>query len=193
MKLNVGCGWECREGWINVDNTQKPQRSKYPILYMDATVTWPYKDNTFDAILSEHMIEHLPKEKGLFFLKEAYRTLKSNGVIRISCPERGFIENLNDDQHIYVKNYAKTIFNREAKRGDAATIVNRMLNMQGHVWVPYTRELVDQIQAAGFSNVEAMEFGKSKYDVFNGIELEDGFSSDVRKWESVCVEGIKLC
>ena len=25
-KINLGCGWECRDGWLNVDNTQKPQK-----------------------------------------------------------------------------------------------------------------------------------------------------------------------
>ena len=27
-KINLGCGWECRDGWLNVDNTQKPQKEK---------------------------------------------------------------------------------------------------------------------------------------------------------------------
>lgn len=192
-KINVGCGWECREGWLNVDNTQKPQKVNYPIISMDATVTWPYEDNYFEAVLSEHMIEHLPQSKGFFFLKEAYRTLKVNGVIRISCPERKFAEDLaGKDSHPYVIEYARKIFKREAQNGDANRIANRTLKEQGHVWVPYAHELVNQIKKAGFDNVEVMEFGVSKYDVFNGIELEEGYGSDIRKWESVCIEGIKL-
>lgn len=192
-KINVGCGWECREGWLNVDNTQKPQKVNYPITPMDATVTWPYEDNYFEAVLSEHMIEHLPEPKGFFFLKEAYRTLKVNGVIRVSCPERKFAEDLpGNDSHPFVMAYAKKIFKREARSGDANLISRRALKEQGHVWVPYAHQLVSQFEKAGFSNVEVMEFGVSKYEVFDGIELEEGYGSDIRKWESVCVEGIKL-
>ena len=58
-KINLGCGWECRDGWLNVDNTQKPQKENYPIEFMDVTKTWPYEDNYFDYALSEHMIEHI--------------------------------------------------------------------------------------------------------------------------------------
>jgi len=192
-KINVGCGWECRDGWINVDNTQKHQKENYPIQFMDATVDWPYPDNTFDAVLSEHMIEHLPKEKGLDFLHQAYAKLRPGGVIRVSCPDREFFESLSGkDDHKFVKSYVNKIFNREPRTGDAASISKRTLTGQGHIWVPTSQQLVEQIEMAGFSNVVKMEFGISNYDVFNSIELEEGFSADIRKWESVCVEGIKI-
>ena len=43
LKLNIGCGWECMDGWINADNTQKWQREQYPIQFMDATIPWDLK------------------------------------------------------------------------------------------------------------------------------------------------------
>lgn len=190
-KINVGCGWECRDGWINVDNTQKPQRTNYPITYMDSTDIWPYPDNHFDAVLSEHMIEHLPEEKGLFFLQEAFRTLKVGGVIRISCPEKQFHLDLKDDGHPFLDEYAKLIYKRPAQKGDAQRIRHRALNMQGHVWVPTVDELLSQISRAGFCNVTHKEFGVSDYEVFDGIELQDGFGAHIRKYESVCVEAMK--
>lgn len=192
MKINVGCGWECRDGWINADNTSKPQRSNYPIEFMDATTPWPYADNTFDAVLSEHMIEHLPEEKGLAFLQQAYAKLKEGGVIRVSCPERGFFESLpGKDDHPFVKAYVSKIYKRTSRGGDAALISKRTLTEQGHVWVPYAEQLKNQLKLAGFRFVQQMEFGKSSFEEFDGIELEDGFGADIRKWESVCVEGVK--
>ena len=53
MKANIGCGWECRDGWLNLDNTAKPQRENYPITFMDVTKQWTYEDNTFEHILSD--------------------------------------------------------------------------------------------------------------------------------------------
>ena len=187
-KINVGCGWECREGWINVDNTQKPQRVNYPLIFMDATKTWPYDDNYFDYVLSEHMIEHLKEPDGLFMLREALRTLKLNGVVRISCPNRTFYEGLhNDDNHPFVDAYCRKIFRRSPRHGDAKKTVQRSLELQGHVWVPTGNQLIQQLEKAGFKDVKLCEYGTSEHDVFNGIELSDG----IRELETICVEGVK--
>ena len=188
MKINIGSGWECREGWINADNTTKPQAKDYPITFMDATIPWPYDDNVFDYVLSEHMIEHVPEEKGLFMLKEALRTLKPGGVIRVSCPNREFIESLRgNDKHEFVVNYCKKIFKRPVRPGDAHRIVHRTLHDQGHVWVPTPAQLKQQLERAGFDKVTICEYNVSEHAELNNIEINDG----VRNWESVCVEGTK--
>lgn len=187
-KLNVGCGWGCKDGWLNVDNTQKPQRENFPITFMDATVQWPYEDNTFDYILSEHMIEHIEDSKGLFAMTEAHRTLKEDGVVRISCPDRTFCEKLpGQDGLEYVENYCRMIFKRSARPGDAVKISNRTLNEQGHVWVPTAEQLISKLEEAGFKNVKQVEFEKSEHTELQNIDIDDG----VRNWESVYVEGTK--
>lgn len=192
MKINVGCGWEVREAWLNVDSTQKPQRINYPITFMDATKTWPHEDGVFDAVLSEHMIEHISDEDGTRFLQEAFRTLKFGGVIRISCPDREFFEQLHlSPHHVFVKNYARAVLNTNvpifAIAPTIKRIVKRTLEEQGHVWVPTGQQLIDKLMSVGFHNVNRSEFGKSAYDVFDGIEVKNG----VREYESVCVEAIK--
>lgn len=188
MKINIGSGWECREGWINADNTPKPQAKDYPITFMDATAPWPYEDSIFDYVLSEHMIEHVPEQKGLFMLTEALRTLKPGGAIRVSCPDREFMEKLpGQDNHEFVINYCEKIFKRPVRAGDAARIADRTLRGQGHVWVPTPAQLKSQLEVAGFDNVKICAYGVSEHEEFNNIEIDDG----VRCWESVCVEGTK--
>tara|TARA_B000000609_G_scaffold91916_1_gene69765 strand:- start:2010 stop:2582 length:573 start_codon:yes stop_codon:yes gene_type:complete len=188
-KINLGCGWECRDGWLNVDNTQKPQKENYPIEFMDVTKTWPYEDNYFDYALSEHMIEHIRDKDNLFMLKEALRTLKPGGVIRITCPDRTFYENLVKlgDHHPFVINYSQKIFNRKTELGMAQKIMMRTLNEQGHVWIPTEQMLVNQLKKAGFKKVKSCKYGVSEHSELNGIELNDG----VRNYESLCVEGTK--
>jgi SAM-dependent methyltransferase len=46
-----------------------------------------FEDNTFDFVYSEHFFEHLFLEEAFELLKECYRILKPNGVIRISVPD----------------------------------------------------------------------------------------------------------
>ena len=190
MKANIGCGWECRDGWINLDNTPKPQRVDYPITFMDVTEKWTYDDNTFDHILSEHMIEHIEDTKGLFALTEAHRTMKEGGVIHISCPDRTFYEQLpkkENEYQEYIGNYCRMIFKREPRTGDGAKISNRGLNQQGHIWVPTAEQLIKKVEAAGFKNVKQVVYGTSEHSVFTDVDVNDG----VRNWESVCVEGTK--
>lgn len=201
MKINIGCGRELKRGWINADNTKKKKTLEWHpsqralgfiIELFDATERWPYDDNVFDYVLSEHMIEHVPEKKGLFLLQEAYRTLKPGGVIRIACPERERFEKLRgQDSHSYVKEYFKIIFKRTPKKGAANNVVDRTLNAQGHVWVPTTNQLINQIKKAGFKNVKEVEYGVSEHKELNGIEMLEGRHTTLRKWETVSVEGTK--
>jgi len=72
-KLNLGCGLKKLEGYINVDNREicKPE------FVHDLNVfPYPFSDNQFSEVVSDHVIEHL--ENPLRVLQEIYR---------ISAPE----------------------------------------------------------------------------------------------------------
>ncbi|NJL12528.1 MAG: methyltransferase domain-containing protein [Microscillaceae bacterium] len=71
-KLQIGAQSNSISDWLNVDIAPKSRE----VAYMDATQTFPFEENTFDFIFSEHMIEHIGFEAGAFMLKECYRTLK---------------------------------------------------------------------------------------------------------------------
>jgi len=55
-KLNVGCGKDIKEGYINMDFLRLPgvnvvhNLNKFP---------WPFKNNEFDEIYASHILEHL--------------------------------------------------------------------------------------------------------------------------------------
>lgn len=44
----------------------------------------PFEDETFDAIVASHVIEHVNDQLSL--MKEIFRTLKTNGLVYIECP-----------------------------------------------------------------------------------------------------------
>jgi len=54
LKLQLGCGKGLFDDWFNTDRT-----SKNNVSFLDVTLPFPIKDNYFDYIYSEHLIEHL--------------------------------------------------------------------------------------------------------------------------------------
>jgi predicted SAM-dependent methyltransferase len=97
MKLNIGCGAEPRPGWQNLDaNPPLPGVESF-----DCRDRFPYVDNSITAIYTSHLIEHLDPEEAKRFVRECFRVLRPQGVIRIATPDfevlaREYIRNLDD-------------------------------------------------------------------------------------------------
>ena len=100
--LNLGCGEQTPDGWINVDYALGSKLAKIPgINYLGLTqIKWnkkifihnllkpfPWETESIDIVYSSHTLEHFTREEGLSFLKESYRVLKKNGIIRILVPD----------------------------------------------------------------------------------------------------------
>lgn len=52
----------------------------------DFTTTWPFPDNSFDALWYTEAIEHVPENTAQFTLHEAIRVLRPGGVMLLSTP-----------------------------------------------------------------------------------------------------------
>lgn len=86
-KLNLGCGEFKKKGYINLDFS--PQ-VKPDIIHDLNKFPYPFKDNEFDLIESDHVLEHL--ENPFEVMKELYRICNMGGKIIIRVPHfsRGF-------------------------------------------------------------------------------------------------------
>lgn len=200
LKLNIGCGRELKDnGWVNLDTWRKQstidwyetQRPRYITEKMSWTDKWCYENNSVDYITSEHMLEHIPKELGLYGLKEAFRVLKPNGILRIIVPSKDFYESLTDKSHMsntFVAKYMREVMRKRVGFYDASFVRKRGLTGQGHVWVPDEKMLTDQIESAGFVDVNVVQYNTSKHEELNGIDLVDG----LRELESIVCEGRKV-
>jgi len=81
-KLNLGCGKEYREGWVNVDFNKEVGAD----IYSDFTKKLPFKDNYADSVLMDNVLEHIRQDKFFFFIEELYRICKNKSKIMIYVP-----------------------------------------------------------------------------------------------------------
>jgi len=77
-KLNVGCGRDIKKGWINLDMVKS---EGVDIVHHLEKFPYPFKDNTFDEILAEQIIEHLNNPE--YFVRELWRISKPGAKIKI--------------------------------------------------------------------------------------------------------------
>lgn len=84
MKLvNLGCGQRYHKDWINIDFVSNSE----DVIQHNLLYGIPINDNEVDLVYHSHVLEHFSKERGNNFIKECYRILKVNGVIRIAVPD----------------------------------------------------------------------------------------------------------
>jgi len=83
VRVNAGCGWDYREGWINLDLVMRPGEKRDVIADVRRL---PFKDESVDHILMSHTFEHFTVEEGMEILRECWRVLKPGGFLEIVCP-----------------------------------------------------------------------------------------------------------
>lgn len=80
-KLNLGCGEDYRDGWVNVDVVPECD----PDLVVNlSSFPWPFAAASFDRILAGHVFEHLPSIGDA--LAECGRILRPGGTVDIRLP-----------------------------------------------------------------------------------------------------------
>ena len=82
LKLNLGCGPNRIEGYIGVDIIPGPT-----VDIVASIDKLPYKDEEVDAIIAEHVIEHLTYYQFNRAMAEWHRVLKKGGTLEIECPD----------------------------------------------------------------------------------------------------------
>lgn len=98
MKLNLGCGYNQKDGWTNIDSDPECN----PDLCFDLTTpNWPIESSIVDAVVAEHILEHLEGTNGyLTFWKELYRVCAHGATINIEVPHWQHETFFHDPTHI---------------------------------------------------------------------------------------------
>lgn len=81
-KLNLGCGDDYREGYVNVDNGHCKKDVDHDL----ENFPYPFEDNSFSEIVMQHCIEHISRENFPVLVKELHRISKPGATLHISAP-----------------------------------------------------------------------------------------------------------
>ena len=200
MKLNLGCGGVQPEGWINTDSSLNMLVQRMPVIgkvvpkllkkrtydnanvtYMNVTKKWKFADDSVDVVYASHLFEHLTVAQGDFFLDEAYRVLKFQGIIRLVVPD------LYRMTKIYIRDYENGHENpsapllhglnlhRENMYGEKIRLPKKMLyEWQGyphmHKYMYDSKSLSIRLKEHGFVNIQSMSWGVSGIESISDVE-----------------------
>lgn len=175
-KLQIGCGSNFLEGWLNTDLNFNEH-----VAFLDAGKIFPLESNSFNFVYSEHLFEHLTLESQLNLLTEGLRILKKGGVMRIATPSLAFLFNLYNypedlQNKIYVDWAVKNIPNLKMvnsvvnKEDYPNYVINNFFKDWGHQMIHNFESLKKLALQCGFAKVRECEVGKSDYPDLIKIE-----------------------
>ena len=179
--LNLGCGKDKFENWVNADMYKfysvMKGRNTFADWMLDATKPWNCPDNFWGGIYCSHIIEHIEHVDVFNLFLEAYRTLQKGKFIRVVVPDLSrYIEYYNGES-------SEPEFQKYPYK---ALAISDLTQSYGHVSTWDETLLVDLLQELGFVNVRKMEYQQgSDENLLQDIHLAK------RKWESLYVEAQK--
>jgi predicted SAM-dependent methyltransferase len=190
-KLHIGCGLNALPGWLNSD--YYPASTE--VAHLDATRPFQFKDETFDFIFSEHMIEHIPYPAGCNMLRECFRVLKPGGVARISTPDLNFLIELygsnTELQREYIK-WSKQSFIPWAAQANDTFVINNFVRDWGHCFIYDEKTLRQAMEEAGFSDIERCKIQLSRNTELQDLENERRMPLGFLKLETLTIEGTRF-
>ena len=94
--LNLGCGYDYREGWVNLDLSSF--EGKCDIRCDLDKQALPFDNCFFDVVLASHVFEHIRDLPCL--IDEIHRILKKTGELHIRVPHGGSDDAWEDPTHV---------------------------------------------------------------------------------------------
>ena len=92
--LDVGCGANKHEGAIGLDNNP---RTNADVIHDLGELPYPFHDNEFDMVVSNHVVEHVPDV--MAFIGELHRVTRNGGRIKLLTPHYTNPDWANDPTH----------------------------------------------------------------------------------------------
>lgn len=117
LRLNLGCGNDRRDGWINVD-----LREDVADVVCDVRKLEGYADGEVDEILAEDILEHFPETETADILAEWARVLRPDGTLTVKTP------------NLLALADAIAAYARAGKHGAVACLIRNVYG--GHRWGP---------------------------------------------------------
>lgn len=160
-RLQIGCGKNRFDGWINADISLRSDL----IIFLESRL--PFRDNSLQRIYMEHVLEHVSYPVGTAFLKETLRVLQPGGVVRIAMPD------LDDLIEGYCEDWRRFDWVRWPEFSfikTRAEMINIAFRWWGHRHLYNQEELTRAFTEAGFRQLHFVENGESSYKDLQGLE-----------------------
>jgi predicted SAM-dependent methyltransferase len=189
-RLQLGSGSNVYEGWLNTDVVDFKRKNE--IVYLDATKPFPLPDAAFDAVFSEHMIEHLTYEDGIRCLAECHRVLRAGGRIRVATPSLDRLITLcdaeqSDLQGRYIR-WSIDSFQGGAVPYLPGFVVNNFFRDWGHQFIYDRQTLGHALESVGFVDVEEWPVGESGDQALVGLERHMRSAAEFNAFETMVLE-----
>lgn len=162
--VSLGSGKEPPENWIGFDR----YKSGNNVFSVNLLFNFPLKDNSIDALLAEHILEHFYLDDLESIFRESFRVLVSGGKIRVVSPN--------------AKNIARLILLGEEAEKDFDVITDtkihkwpedglrwaRTINRLSHQWGEHKSLLMPEmlkfiLEKVGFQKVTILSVKESKF------------------------------
>ncbi len=179
--LQIGCGYNIYDNFINTDIEWKPNVIPWDISTIKED-NYPVENESLKGIYTEHCLEHIPFQSTWDNLHEFYRMLKPNGTVRIAVPDGGLFIDLYNKHHAG----EKVSFPKPDDRAEPTPMIsiNRIARSHGHMFLYDFDTLKYMLEDVGFKDVKQETFRK-------GRDSELLVDSELRREESLYVEATK--
>jgi len=190
--LQIGAGYHQLSEWLKTDLEPVDLKT----VYMDATKRFPFPNNTFNYIVAEHIIEHVPYGDALKMLQECRRVLKDEGVVRISTPNIELTHQLMHPPLTPTLQRYVSWSNRMSEDMDnlnsAIHVVNRLQHEWGHQFLYDTQTLIASLRRSGFTRIAECTPNKSDHAALTNVDHHaKEIGEEFNELESLIVEATK--
>jgi predicted SAM-dependent methyltransferase len=141
------------------------------------------------------MIEHISYGAGLIMLRECFRVLKPNGILRLVTPDMKFLISLfyeATSNQRYIE-WASERFIKDNAPSCATSVINHFHHAWGHRYIYDGSVIKDALEKAGFSEITECQISKSDHPELSNLENIQRMPPGFLEMESIIFEAQKIC
>ncbi len=151
-KVHYACGTNLLKDWMNIDILPVQERF---VKKINLTQKHPFNNKSFQFAYAEEFIEHINQKEVLLFFSEVFRTLKKDGIFRLSFCN---LENILKEG--YLVNNFEEIQNSNHFFFDLSNRLNIYTAAQIEILLRYV----------GFKEINNEKYCESKFEELSKLE-----------------------